>query len=41
MKFTLSRLWSAVNLRRPQNGFTTVAYMSEGWTAQPDYRLER
>lgn len=34
---SLGRLWSAVNKRRPQNGFTRSAFVEAGWTAQPDY----
>jgi hypothetical protein len=38
--FKLSRLWAAVNVRRPHNGFTTTAWILNGWTAQPDYRVQ-
>jgi hypothetical protein len=35
-----SRLWAAVNLARPDNGFWSSA-MGLDWTAQPSYRKDR
>lgn len=33
----LNRLWAAVNARRPQNGFTTSAWIANGWSSHPDF----
>jgi hypothetical protein len=35
----LNRLWAAVNRRRPENGFTTTAWMESGWVSQPFYGI--